>query len=231
MASKALIGLTIGLGLLLPTAAADHIAGMKVTQSGASGLSVTLRVELTMSNLPHGGTFEWSTGDGATGNVEDGVANGHYKGDDTGTGHLSDSRTFTWTRTQPVPSVVRTEITYSYTVDGTYQVEWSDCCPQVHGSTPVATGSPPLATPSIAVSKCAGPTDTETPAWLKPIANCFDTTASGAPLLKIAEWDGKIFDAHAKYQFGLTGECHTDSDFTGHSTTECTGGLVLQIKF
>lgn len=120
----------------VPLVAADHIGAMRASQSSV-GLNheVTITVTFIPTGQCCGGLFEWTTGDGASGAVDDGIYGGTYGGDASGSGSLSDSRTFTWRRIQDTgTSQIRIDITYPYHAAGTYTVTWHDCCPDASGS-------------------------------------------------------------------------------------------------
>ncbi|HWL34586.1 MAG TPA: hypothetical protein VNQ77_00195 [Frankiaceae bacterium] len=126
-------------------AAANHVATISVTQAGNDGSDVTLQVDVTYTGASGGGSFSWSTGDGRSSSVSDGVSGGTYLGDGSGTGTMWGGSgrlgTFTWQRTQPAANVARTRLTYSYRLAGVYTVDWSGCCPEVTGATPVSVAT------------------------------------------------------------------------------------------
>ncbi len=112
-------------------ASASHLDTMSVTAS-SEDLEVTLTVTFTTTGFCCGGTFQWTTGDGASGAVTDGISSGSYAGDASGSGSLSDGRPFTWTRTGS--STHKIEIVYSYTSYGQYTIDWQDSAPSRSGS-------------------------------------------------------------------------------------------------
>lgn len=133
-----------GLVALAVPAEANHVGTIAVSQAGGQGAYVTLQVDLTYTGgTSGGGSFTWRTGDGRSGSVSDGVSNGAYLGDGSGTGYLSGGSgvlaTYSWTRTQPAPNVARTRLTYAYAQAGVYTVDWSGCCPDASGSLPVSS--------------------------------------------------------------------------------------------
>lgn len=119
-----------------PWAQADHVGQMAVRQTGATlAHGVSLTAVYTLTGRCCGGLFEWQTGDGATGILLDGVTNGVYDGDASGTGRLTDGRPFTWSRMSPPASgVVALTVSYQYPVAGVYTVTWRDCCPVLTGT-------------------------------------------------------------------------------------------------
>lgn len=146
-AAAAVTVVASGAAVLASTApaAANHVATISVTQAGNDGSDVTLQVDVTYTGASGGGVFSWSTGDGRSGDVSDGVSGGTYLGDASGTGTMWGGSgrlgSFTWQRTQPAPSVARTRLTYSYRLAGVYTVDWSGCCPEVTGATPVSVAT------------------------------------------------------------------------------------------
>jgi hypothetical protein len=129
-----------GAAVLAPPAAANHIGAIAVSQAGSDGAYVTLQVDVTFNTSNSGaGSFGWSTGDGRNGSVSDGVSNGAYAGDASGSGWFSGGegdvlQRFSWTRTRPASNIARTRITWAYDEAGAYTVGWSDCCPTQSGS-------------------------------------------------------------------------------------------------
>lgn len=127
---------------LVPRATADHLAGVTVSQLGAAGLEVTIRAEITLTGECCGGLFNFETGDGATGSVDDGTENGACTSDGTGTGTLSDGRSFSFHRHGcGEGGPYKLDLTFSYNEAGTYAFGWDDCCPSFSGSLQVSTGS------------------------------------------------------------------------------------------
>jgi hypothetical protein len=135
-----------------PSAYADHIVSMDVSQIENTGLRVTLEVELTIDGDCCNGAFSWITGDGGSASIPDGVVNGVYSGDASGETMLTesdvtlaDSRSVVWERTGPNPIVI--VLAYDYFDFGTYTVEWNDCCPQSIGTFSVSVEDEPVYVP------------------------------------------------------------------------------------
>ena len=143
-----------GLVAVAAPAQANHVAAMTVTQVANQGAYVTIQVDLSYTGAVGSNTFNWNTGNGRSGSVADGVSNGAYMGDGSGSGALYGGSgalgTFTWSRTQPATNVARTRITYAYPASGVYQVTWNDCCPSVNGTTAVSvSGSMPACSDAV----------------------------------------------------------------------------------
>lgn len=130
--------LVLALPSAFPGAGADHIAELSGMQTG---LGPNHRVTVDFSFRPTGlcctGYIGWFTGDGARATVDDGIFNGAYGGDASGSGIMTDYRPFTWSRTMDVTGRVHVAVTYHYFAAGTYLVEFDGCCPRQYGNTTV----------------------------------------------------------------------------------------------
>lgn len=146
----------LGAAALLFTAEeakADHISSFECHLGSTVGTSVTMQCNLTPSGGCCGGVITWDAGDGTTGSTADDGYSSGYMGDASGSGTMSNGRTYTWTRSQPLGGGIRTEITWAYEAAGTYTVSWNDCCPDASGSFSVVTGAgggivPPILQPN-----------------------------------------------------------------------------------
>lgn len=130
-----LLALLLVPALAAPAATADHLDGMTVTQRGIGpDHLVSLRVTYRVTGECCGGIFAWTTGDGASGALPDGVTDGVYDGDARGPSYLSDGRLVQWERTRDPAGVVELLVWYHYKRTGLFTLAWSGCCPD-HGGT------------------------------------------------------------------------------------------------
>lgn len=133
-----LLLLLVALPGTLPGAGADHISELSGMQTGlAAGHQVTVDFSFRPTGLCCTGYIGWFTGDGARATVDDGIYDGVYGGDATGSGIMTDYRPFTWTRTMDVTGKVHVAVTYRYVQGGVYLVEFDGCCPRQYGNTTV----------------------------------------------------------------------------------------------
>lgn len=107
---------------------------MTVSQRGIGPFGmVRLEVTFRVTGQCCGGIFEWTTGDGASASIPDGVVDGAYVGDEEGYAGLSDGRTARWERVRDAAGIVHISIWYHYERAGIHRVEWHDCCPDHQG--------------------------------------------------------------------------------------------------
>ncbi|HUR63095.1 MAG TPA: hypothetical protein VM241_01295 [Candidatus Thermoplasmatota archaeon] len=216
--------------LAQPTVA-DHIAWMTVSQPGANGNEVTLRFDLQATGKPHGGTIQFSTGDGRSGSLGDGIVEGTYAGDDSGTGTFSGGTfpllTFSWVRTQGVLGNVQTDVTYTYGASGTYTLAWSDCCHEASGVKQVKTDNVPLfGGPSLGIGDFGTGTD-PTGGHLHHYgtdAKCSGTTVDEANT-GLVLYRAKAF-CEIELQFGVRVETDVDMTQQPHTRVYVFGQLV-----